>query len=163
MAIKSRGETLTFREGSYWDFLDEDADEKPIPELKEAWDDMVELEYEDLTFDIGDGEELTTKYTYETFKEDVELYITEKLLTEEDVKDLPNGSELLKEGGPELDAFVSEHFDELFNKYYDTILEHNREDAERHAYENFDYYDYLDKLDSEWGDFEYTCWSERDL
>ena len=24
MAIKSRGETLTFREGSYWDFLDED-------------------------------------------------------------------------------------------------------------------------------------------
>jgi hypothetical protein len=31
MAIKSRGETHTFREGSYWDFLDEDADEKPIP------------------------------------------------------------------------------------------------------------------------------------
>lgn len=29
-AIKSRGETLTFREGSYWDYLDEDA------ELKEA-------------------------------------------------------------------------------------------------------------------------------
>lgn len=25
MAIKSRGETLTFREGNYWDFLDEDA------------------------------------------------------------------------------------------------------------------------------------------
>lgn len=25
MAIKSRGETLTFREGSYWDFLDEEA------------------------------------------------------------------------------------------------------------------------------------------
>jgi hypothetical protein len=30
MAIKSRGETLTFREGSYWDFLDEEADAKPI-------------------------------------------------------------------------------------------------------------------------------------
>ena len=27
MAIKSRGETLTFREGNYWDFLDEDASE----------------------------------------------------------------------------------------------------------------------------------------
>jgi hypothetical protein len=26
MGIKSRGETLTFREGNYWDFLDEDAD-----------------------------------------------------------------------------------------------------------------------------------------
>lgn len=26
MAIKSRGETLTFREGNYWDFLDEDAE-----------------------------------------------------------------------------------------------------------------------------------------
>lgn len=31
MAIKSRGETLTFREGNYWDFLDEEA-------LKEAVD-----------------------------------------------------------------------------------------------------------------------------
>jgi hypothetical protein len=27
MAIKSRGETLTFRENNYWDFLDEDAEE----------------------------------------------------------------------------------------------------------------------------------------
>ena len=34
MAIKSRGETLTFREGSYWDFLDEDiTTERSIEEL----------------------------------------------------------------------------------------------------------------------------------
>lgn len=33
MAIKSRGETLTFREGNYWDFLDEDAT-KPV---KKTW------------------------------------------------------------------------------------------------------------------------------
>ena len=34
MAIKSRGETLTFREGSYWDFLDEDITaERSIGEL----------------------------------------------------------------------------------------------------------------------------------
>ena len=33
MAIKSRGETLTFREGSYWDFLDENAE----PAKKKTW------------------------------------------------------------------------------------------------------------------------------
>jgi hypothetical protein len=32
MGIKSRGETLTFREGSYWDFLDEDVE--PLDEKK---------------------------------------------------------------------------------------------------------------------------------
>ena len=33
MAIKSRGETLTFREGNYWDFLDEDLEEFSFSEM----------------------------------------------------------------------------------------------------------------------------------
>ncbi len=33
MAIKSRGETLTFREGNYWDFLDEDLQELSFSEM----------------------------------------------------------------------------------------------------------------------------------
>ena len=33
MAIKSRGETLTFREGNYWDFLDEDLEELSFSEV----------------------------------------------------------------------------------------------------------------------------------
>ena len=33
MAIKSRGETLTFREGNYWDFLDEDLEELSFAEM----------------------------------------------------------------------------------------------------------------------------------
>lgn len=33
MAIKSRGETLTFREGNYWDFLDEDLEEFSFSEI----------------------------------------------------------------------------------------------------------------------------------
>lgn len=33
-AIKSRGETLTFKEGSYWDFLDEDVEADTLQEAK---------------------------------------------------------------------------------------------------------------------------------
>lgn len=36
-AIKSRGETLTFRENNYWDFLDEDASQKDT-DLNESYD-----------------------------------------------------------------------------------------------------------------------------
>ena len=39
MAIKSRGETLTFREGNYWDFLDEEVDEpKIVDDLGNTYD-----------------------------------------------------------------------------------------------------------------------------
>lgn len=46
-AIKSRGETLTFREGNYWDFLDESVDE----ELELA--DLVKDSINHLTNDLG--------------------------------------------------------------------------------------------------------------
>ena len=49
-AIKSRGETLTFRENNYWDFLDEGCAES----LEETWNgkDLVDLEYDKLTTTI---------------------------------------------------------------------------------------------------------------
>lgn len=46
MAIKSRGETLTFRENNYWDFLDEDLSELSFSE-------MVADSIKHLTNDIG--------------------------------------------------------------------------------------------------------------
>ena len=46
MAIKSRGETLTFREGNYWDFLDEDLEEFSFSE-------MVADSINHLTNDLG--------------------------------------------------------------------------------------------------------------
>ena len=47
MAIKSRGETLTFREGNYWDFLDEDLNE----EL--SFEDLVKDSISHLTNNLG--------------------------------------------------------------------------------------------------------------
>lgn len=47
MAIKSRGETLTFREGNYWDFLDEDLTE----EL--SFEDLVKDSINHLTNALG--------------------------------------------------------------------------------------------------------------
>jgi hypothetical protein len=38
MAIKSRGETLTFRENNYWDFLDEDAEPQAVHDLGNEYD-----------------------------------------------------------------------------------------------------------------------------
>ena len=47
MAIKSRGETLTFREGNYWDFLDEDIEDTRTLE------DLVKDSISHLTNDLG--------------------------------------------------------------------------------------------------------------
>lgn len=47
MAIKSRGETLTFREGNYWDFLDEDLEDT------RTLADLVKDSISHLTNDLG--------------------------------------------------------------------------------------------------------------
>jgi hypothetical protein len=48
MAIKSRGETLTFRESSYWDFLDEDTEPKVVHDLGNEYDGGYTAEKPDL-------------------------------------------------------------------------------------------------------------------
>ena len=47
MAIKSRGETLTFKEGNYWDFLDEDLNEEM------SFEDLVRDSINHLVNDLG--------------------------------------------------------------------------------------------------------------
>ena len=63
-AIMSRGETLTFKEGSYWDFLDEDI-EKPINE---------ELEWHTykITFTTKANPDKEQTTTFKTWQNDVE-------------------------------------------------------------------------------------------
>lgn len=48
MAITSRGETLTFREGNYWDFLDEDTEPKVVHDLGNEYDGGYPAEKPDL-------------------------------------------------------------------------------------------------------------------
>lgn len=63
-AIKSRGETLTFREGSYWDFLDEDT-EKPI-------DEDLEWHTYKITFTTKANPDNEQTTTFKTWQSDVE-------------------------------------------------------------------------------------------
>jgi hypothetical protein len=129
MAIKSRGETLTFREGSYWDLLDENYSKDPS--------DLVELEYPNLTVtlfgpkrDVDDWDEIehTTSHTFLVPKVEVATAIWENWITEEDVKDVEGGLEAL-EDDIAWEKFLETHFDDLFEKYQQQLLKYFEEDA----------------------------------
>ena len=159
-AIKSRGETLTFREGNYWDFLDEAKDTSvAATKANESFssNETVSFEYEDLEVtlqgakrdvDDWDEEEVKVDYTYRVDAGDVATELWDNFLTEEDVADVPGGFETLENDNAAWEKFLETHFDALVEKYYTQLLDHYREDAAadyeaEHALE--DYYD-----DAEW-------------
>lgn len=154
-AIKSRGETLTFRENDYWDFLYEDADK-----LKESVkpEETVELFYDNLLItvqspkrdvDDWDEAEFHTDYTYEVPKEDVAFLIWEDFITDEDVADVEGGLEALEDDAA-WEAFLATHFDDLFEKYYDQLLAHYKEDAVSECEEKTSWEDYKELGRSYW-------------
>lgn len=115
-AIKSRGETLTFREG-------------PLEEGVKV-DNTVDFEYDDLTitvfgtrYDVDDWEEdeYSSSYTYTLPMEEVATDIWENFITEEDAADVPGGLETL-ENDKAWNAFLETHFDALLDKYYQKLL-----------------------------------------
>ena len=165
-AIKSRGESLTFRENDYWDFLDENTEQPTDVELKE-WisnqpsesedvieefdpDQLVKLEYKDLTVTITTGytpasglnppeydeEDVTDDFTYEVSAGDIATAIWENFITDEDAKDFQGGLDAL-EDDDHWQAFLTMHFNTLLSKYYDKLLELFRSDAEKAAEEEF--------------------------
>ena len=133
--IMSRGEPLTFRENTYWDFLDEDTKEP----VKEAMDphDLVELEYPSLTVtlygakrgvDDWDEEEFTDSHVFLVSKVEVATAIWENWITEEDAKDVEGGLETLEDDRL-WEQFLETHFDDLFEKYNKQILEYFKDEA----------------------------------
>ena len=263
MAIKSRGETLTFREGSYWDFLDEDlGDSRTLRDLvkdsinhfvndlgKDPWADdfaddviadleanydlevpsdmtkysdwcsavasevsrqvnsqlnenapkevhdlgntydggypevapedveleeaaqpreTVDLEYDALTItlcgnkrDVDDWDEIdhTDSYTYTVDKGDVATTIWENFITEEDVTDVPGGLEAL-EDDETWEKFLEDHFDGLFEKYYDKILDYYEESAAEEFQDNYSYSDYQADREADYADMMYDAWRD---
>lgn len=149
MAIKSRGETLTFREGNYWDFLDEDTDE-PLGEAVNEKE-TVKLEYNNLTItlvgnqraaDDWDEVEHTDSYVYEVDKDEVATTIWENFITEEDVAEVPGGLDALYEDDDLWQKFLDAHFDDLFEKYYKELLKYYREAAREEFQDNYSFSDY---------------------
>ena len=141
-AIKSRGETLTFREGNYWDFLDEDFDAKK----------METLVYDKLTVPVDAGhvpatreepeEYITKDYTdsfeYSVLANDVATTIFENFLTDEEYYELAESEDNDKLAWKNLLS----RYDEFVEKHYDELLDYYREDAEEAAKDDFqDRYD----------------------
>lgn len=164
-AIKSRGETLTFRENNYWDFLDEDT--KSLGEAAPKRE-TVDLEYDSLTIticgnqrDADDWDEVehTDSYTYTIDKDDVATTIWEEFITEEDVVDVPGGLEALDDDEA-WNKFLETHFDALFEKYYEKLLEYYEDAATEDFSENYGWDDYQsDEADAR-ADYEYEMWRD---
>lgn len=162
-AIKSRGETLTFKEGPY----DDDS-------LNETFDpkETVELFYDSLTTtitgpkrDVDDWDEVeySDSYTFTLDKTDVATTIWENFITEEDVADIPGGLEALEDDSA-WNTFLETHFDILFEKYYKELLNYYKEDAIKAFSESASYEDYITNQEANRADMEYDAWrDERDF
>jgi hypothetical protein len=153
-AIKSRGETLTFRENDYWSFLDEGTESSTLEESVPVKD-TVELDYDHLKItlqgpqrDVDDWDEVeySGSYTYKVPKEDVVEAIWENFITEEDAKDVVGGLKTLEENDIAWTKFLKSHFDTLVDKYYEELLEYFKDDAIE-AFENES--DYTEIMDSQ--------------
>lgn len=154
-AIKSRGETLTFREG----VLDESI---------AGSDETVELEYDKLTATITtnyspatyngpadwDEEEVTDSFTYEVSVDDVATAIWENFIDETDVVNVPGGLDALEDDAAWY-KFLETEFDTLFKKYYTQLLDYFRDDAEEAAAKYFQsqYDDYEPDYEDDFYDF----------
>lgn len=142
-AIKSRGETLTFKENDYWDFLNEAFNPK----------DTTDFEYDNFTTtvqgnqtapDEWDEAEYSSSYTYTLTNDEVASDLWENFLTEEDVADVPGGFEALKSSAA-WNEFLDTHFDALVEKYYNDLLKFYEERAFEEFEESVSWDDYLEK------------------
>ena len=106
----------------------------------EAKVDKVDLEYNNLEFtqtgnqrdaDDWDEWERCVDWTYRVDKDDLITFLAEDCITEEDLKDLDT---LPSE---EIDRWIIDNFDELFEKYNKKILDNWEEEAIEDATENY--------------------------
>ena len=90
--------------------------------------------------DVDDWDEYDrcVDWTYTVDKDDVITFLYEDCITEQDV------SSWYEMSDEDAEAWVIEHFDELFEKYRSNILEHWEEDAAEDAAEKYDSDDYVD-------------------
>lgn len=127
--IMSRGEQLTFRENTYWDFLDESFN--PNEKVEFSYDGLkVTLQSSKRDVDDWDEAEDTVSYTFTRKKDDVATDIWENFIQEEDAKGIEGGLEALEDDKAWY-TFLEAHFDELLDKYYDKLLKYYEDDARK--------------------------------
>ena len=138
-AIKSRGETLTFREN-----LNEETES---PSLK---DQMIELEYKGLTLEVegkyhsptysepgwSDEVEYTDDFIYEVDAYDVADTLS-MFMTDEDYKDIPGGIDAVFETDESWEQFFAARIDALVEKYNQQLLNYYEDQAIEAAQDKF--------------------------
>lgn len=116
-------------------------------EERQLMEDRITLEYPDLVFlyqgpqrDVDDWDEyeVTQDWSIDVATNDIIDYLCEDCVTDEDVT---NWYEMFS---TEQTDWVKKHFDELFDKYKQQILDHWEEDAVEDAETNYDPKDYVD-------------------
>ena len=128
--------------------------------LVEDTQDTVDLEYDKLAINLRgsqrdaddwDDIDYEDSYTYTIPKSEAANMIWD-FMTEEDATDVPGGLAAL-EDDETWNAFIETHFDELFEKYYDKLLEYCRELAAQEFADNYSYDDYRADRASNYGDW----------
>jgi hypothetical protein len=137
---------------------------KSLTEAKSTRD-SVDFEYEDLTAVDNDDNEYTMEYTYYVDKDDVATDLWEReIITDEDIKDVPGGFETL-EDETEWQKFLTTHFDDLVEKYYDRLLDLYRKNAEEELQDKIDEGDIsvVDDYEGILADIAYDEYRDRQL
>ena len=151
-AIKSRGEKLTFVEGSYWDLLDESAaTEAAVPEMVEFEYDNLEVLVQGPKRDVDDWDEtyVDTDYTLTKEKSDVAYDIWEYFITEEDVASVEGGLETLEDDAA-WEKFYTENWDTLFDKYYNELLKLYETEAHEKCEQEMSWDDVMQRREKPW-------------
>lgn len=101
--------------------------------------------------DDWDEYDYVDDYTYKVTKEDVATAIWESFMDDEDDALIPggvDGIEALEKDDSLWNAFMVEHFDTLFDKHYNELLNYYRDAAEEEFSYSVTYDDYRERRDS---------------
>lgn len=141
--------------------VDESKGESKSDTLLEGTSDKIDLEYKNLEIEVcvregnpngyydsdfgnwlpddDEFDNVKIDYTYKVDKDDVINYLEENCITD---ADRPDWYDIDNE---EADKWTIEHFDELFSKYIDNILDYFEDEAREEAEEKYKYdYDSVD-------------------
>ena len=166
--IISRGETLTFKENNYWDFLDEKfdidfEDEASSDSLDDKADldnsfadvdffnedfdsnEKVDLEYTDLTFtvygpqrDVDDWDEWEKTSDYTYTVDKSDVAAVIWDFMTEEDAKTVAGGLEALEDNETWEKFLDVHFDELLEKYYEQVLEYYEDAAKEECSRNYE-------------------------
>lgn len=134
---------------------------KVIKETKIYKPKQVELDYDDLEITVTspmdwDGnyqeETISTAFTYRVDQSEVEAFMLDYLLSDQDCPLLKNENA----SDEEFDAFFEIHFEELFEKYYDAILDGFEYDARKACESGYGWNDYTADERDDYADFLYN-------